>query len=348
VTHAIDHRALRGAIARALAPFALEPRHVGYVADTLVETSLDGIDTHGVRLLETYVAELAGGRAKPRPDMRVLGAMPALALLDADDALGVVAGNVAIELAMERARELGIAAVSVRNSNHFGAAGHYTQRAARAGLIALAFSNSDALVAPFGGTVAMNGTNPIAMAAPGVGDDTFALDMATSQVSYSKFKQYLAAERPLERGWAQDAEGADASESGAVETLQALGGYKGQGLGMLVQILAALLAGMPDDRTISHLYAPPYDAPRKIGHFFVCIDPRATGDADAFRARVSALNDAFRSSRASGADPVLVPGDKERAARAARLAHGIPLSADEWRFFRPYVTTHEQTLPLEA
>lgn len=349
MTHAVDHRRLRLAALRVLAPFALAPRHAAYVVDTLVETSLDGIDTHGIRLLETYLNELAGGRAKAHPELRVASSVPALARLDAGDALGVVAGNVAIELAMERARACGIAGVAVRDSNHFGAAGYYTQRAARAGLVALACSNSDALVAPCNGVDALNGTNPIAMAAPGLGDDTFALDMATSQVSYSKVKQVLASGCAPELGWAQDADGADAALGGAVATLQALGGYKGQGLGMMVQILAALLSGTPDDRTISHLYVAPYDAPRRIGHFLVCIDPAALGDPREFRARVSALNDAFRTSRATGAEPVIVPGDKERATRAARLEHGIPLSADEWRFFQPHVDAHhDQTLPVEA
>lgn len=320
----------------AVAPHGLAPAHVEYVVDTLLSTSLSGIDSHGLRLLPTYVEELRGGRSNPRPAFEVESGLPALAVLRADDALGVVAGNVAIEMAAERAREFGIAAVAVKDSNHFGAAGHYTARAAKLGMVAFAFSNSDALVSPENGTMALNGTNPLSMAAPGLDDDLFWLDMATSQISYSRVRECIDAGLPIPAGWAKDELGADASQTRRVHTLTPLGGYKGQGLGMMIQILSAIACGMPFDNVLSHLYVPPYDQPRKIGHFFICIDIRALGEPETFRRRVTQLLEAFRASPHDGT-PVIAPGDKERAIRAARLRDGIPLDAKEWAFFQSFV-----------
>jgi ureidoglycolate dehydrogenase (NAD+) len=135
-------------------------------------------------LLETYVMELQGGRCKANPQFKFSDTLPAAGLLDADDALGVVAGNEAMKLALSRAGTYGISAIAVSNSNHCGAAEYYATLGAEAGMIGLAFANSDALVAPFNGAVALNGTNPIGMAAPGVGDEMFSLDMSTSQISF--------------------------------------------------------------------------------------------------------------------------------------------------------------------
>jgi len=104
----------------------------------------------------------------------------------------------------------------------------------------------------------------------------------------------------------------------------------------MVQILSALLVAMPFDHELSQLYAPPYDTPRQIGHFFIAIDPTAFGAADAFRVRVSDLLAAFRASP-HGIEAVIVPGDKERAARHDRLAHGIPLDDAERRALEPYL-----------
>lgn len=334
--HRIPAPVLVQAMRRALAARDIDAMQVDDIVDTLISTSLDGIDTHGVRLLGTYLKELDGGRSKARPALQMQTRLPALTLLDADGALGVVAGNAAIRHAILRAREFGIAAVAVCNSNHFGAAGYYAGLAAAAGLVGLAFSNSDALVAPFNGARAMIGTNPLAMAAPGLDGDRFYLDMATSQVAYSRVMHYTAHRVALAPGWACNANGGDAAVSGEAAALLPLGGYKGQGLGMMVQILSALLVAMPFDHTLSPLYSPPYDAPRQIGHFFIAIDPAALGDVEAFRGRVTGLLDALRGSP-HATEPVIVPGDKERAARRERLALGIPLDDDELRVFAPYL-----------
>ncbi len=274
----------------------------------------------------------AGG-ARARPEMRWLGDARAARLLDAGNALGLVAGRVACTEAARLARENGVGAVSVRNSNHFGAGSVYTLWMARQGLLGFSFTNSDALVAPFGGLRPFFGTNPISMAAGGAGEDLFCADFATSQVSYSKVKHYRAQGLPLESGWALTSEGEDAASGGDVGALQPLGGHKGHCLGMMVEILCAVLGGMPLDHELSHLYVEPFDEPRRVSHFFLALDPAAFGAPEAFRGSLSRLMGLVREQPSRAEEPVISPGDLEEETAAARRAEGIPLQDDEAAFF---------------
>jgi len=327
-------------MSEALRRRGLSEEHTRYVVDGLLEASLRGVDTHGVRLFPTYLAELDGGRSRARPVLAWSGDRPAVRTLDAGGALGLVAGRVACGEAVRLAREHGVGAVSVRDSNHFGAASVYTLAMAREGALGLAFTNSDALVAPFHGVRPLFGTNPVSMAVRGLGEDLFCADLATSQVSYSKVKHYRSQGLPLEPGWAVAADGGDAAEAsetaqaaGEVAALKPLGGHKGHCLNMMVEILCALLAGMPLDHELSHLYVEPYDEPRRVGHFFLALDVAAFLAPESFRSSLSRLMGEVRQQPAVAGEQVVVPGDLETASAAARRASGIPLTDDEAAFF---------------
>ena len=317
---------LAAVMRRALAVRGLAEEHVAYVSEGLIEASLRGIDTHGVRLFETYLNELDGGRSLAKPSFTWLGDRPAAKTLDAGNALGLVAGRVACEEAVRLARVSGIGAVSVRRSNHFGAASVYTLAMARAGVLGLSFSNSDALVAPHFGRRPLFGTNPMSLAVQGEGEEMFCADFATSQVSYSRVKAYRAQGKPIEPGWA-------ITENEELLALKPLGGHKGHCLGMMVEILCALLAGMPFDHQLSHLYDPPYDEPRRVSHLFLALDLEAFGSASAFRQNLNDLLEQVRSEPAEEGEKVIVPGDLEKVSTTQRLAQGSPLSEGEWSFF---------------
>ncbi|MBE1162004.1 Ldh family oxidoreductase [Dyella acidiphila] len=324
-----DAAQVHAAMVALLMDLNVSEAHATDVADALVDASLRGIDTHGVRLIHSYIKELEGGRAQAKPNFRVTGSLPAAALFDGGDALGVVAGSAAMREAIRRARIAGIAAIAVSHSNHFGRADYFARMASAAGQIGLVFSNSDALVVPFGGATPLNGTNPLAMAAPGHDGDGFYLDMATSQTAYSRVLHALHHGLPVAPGLATNQQGQDLSQGGELGALQPLGGVKGQGLGMMIQILCALLSNMPFDVELSNLYREPYDTPRLISHFMVAIEISAFVDLDVFRSRLSELLTLFRESKASGAEPVRVPGDLEREAEAERRLDGIPLTAED-------------------
>ncbi len=206
----ISEEAARALSRIALTEAGVPAGHASDVADALVETSLRGIDTHGLRLLPQYLDEFGTGVARPQARIRVIKDRGAGLLIDADGALGVLAGLAAARTAAERARQFGVAAVGVRNSNHFGAASVYTRRLARDGLVGIAVTSAASRVAPYGGVEPLFGTNPISVAAggPDYGADEFALDMATSQVCFGEVKHRRAQQRPLDRGWVTDAGGA--------------------------------------------------------------------------------------------------------------------------------------------
>lgn len=325
-------RVLREALLRR----GLSGEHAGWVVDGLVETSLRGIDTHGIRLFPTYLAELDGGRSRARPEMtwaeREGGVGRAARLLDAGGALGLVAGRTACAEAVRLARRHGVGTVAVRNSNHFGAGSVYTLAMARQGVVGMSFTNSDALVAPFNGLRPLFGTNPVSMAVQGEGSDLFCADLATSQVSYSKVKHHRAHGLPLEPGWAVTAGGRDVAEAegdGEVSALKPLGGHKGQCLSMMVEILCVLVAGMPFDHELSHLYVEPFDEPRQVSHLFLALDAGAFQDPEEFRFRLTRLLRLVREQPAVDGERVIAPGDLESEETARRRAEGIPLTEEE-------------------
>jgi ureidoglycolate dehydrogenase (NAD+) len=301
------------------------------VADALVDTSLRGIDTHGLRLLPQYLDELATGVAKASARIRVIRDRGAGLLIDADGALGVLAGLAAARTAAERARQFGVAAVGVRNSNHFGAASVYTRQLARDGLIGIAVTSAASRVAPHGGIEPLFGTNPISVAAGSQNHsdaDEFALDMATSQVCFGEIKHRRAQHRPLDSGWVTDATGQPTTEPDEAYALSPLGGYKGQGLAMAVTLLAGVLTGAPLDWQLSQVGEGTPGQGRGVGHLVLALDPHAfTGQAEFTAGLAELLGTVRAATPADRSQPVLAPGDPQRAHHRERWGRGIPLDA---------------------
>jgi LDH2 family malate/lactate/ureidoglycolate dehydrogenase len=316
-------RALR--IARsALMSVGLQEHDARDVAEVLVETSLRGIDTHGLRLLQQYVDEVANGVATANPSITPSVDRGATVQLDAGGALGVIAGLAATRLVIERAPVHGVSVVGVRNSNHFGSASTYSRRIADAGLVGLVLTSAASRVAPFGGIDPLFGTNPISIAA-GQGELQFCLDMATSQVAYGQIKARGVACEPLEAGWATDEHGAPAFDGKTAFALSPLGGYKGQGLAMAVTLLGAVLTGGVLDWEMQQVGESPPGRSREVGHLLIGLDPAAFGGASTFAVNLAELICTTRSSRPARARPVLCPGDPEREAERLRRRNGIPL-----------------------
>ena len=303
------------------------------VAGILVETSLRGVDSHGLTLLPQYLDELARGVAKADPHITIVRETVSAVLFDADGALGIVAGLHAVEHLVRRAGQTGIAIAAVRNSNHFGAASVYTRRLAEAGLIGLAFSSAASRVAPFGGVHPLFGTNPLSVAA-GADEMQFCLDMATSQVSFGQLKLRAAEARPFDAGWANDVHGATAYELDDVHALAPLGGYKGQGLATAVTLLSAVLSAAPLDWELEHIGGSTPNVGRSVGHSFIAIDPTAFGPRDVFEHSLRRLLDALRSSKAAGGGRVVASGDPEHEHEHQRRHGGIPLGQRDAAFFR--------------
>lgn len=306
----------------------LSAGHADEVARALVSTSLRGVDTHGIRLLPTYVRELEGGRARARPSITVDRSRPGMAVVDGGGALGIVAGLEAARLAGQIARQQGVAWVAVHNSNHFGAASVYALELCRRGLVGIVLSNADALMVDPPGRAPVLGTNPLAVAMPTTGAP-FCLDMATSQVAWSRIAAEWKQHGRLPPGWAMDAEGRDCAEAGAGPPAMArpLGGYKGAGLALSIELLCTALIGARFGFDQTHLYGAPWDTPREVAHAIIAVDPGGGGAGEGFRRRVSALLEGYRARAKATPGPMIAPGDLETSCERRR-AQGIPVEPE--------------------
>ncbi|MGV6476332.1 Ldh family oxidoreductase [Azotobacter vinelandii] len=328
--------ALRELTAAVLAAWGMSAVAAEETAALIVETDLAGIDSHGVSMLPFYETLREAGGWVPDAEPRLVRESPCTALLDGGHGLGHRTAMQAMRLAADKAQGVGLGAVAVRNSNHFGAAGLYARAAAERGLIGLVASTTRSpMLVPTRARVPVLGTNPIAFAAPARRNRPFVLDMATTTVAANKVKVYDLQGKDIPPGWVVDEAGRPVTagerameylfrrpEGGltALGGVAELGSHKGYGLGMLAQILAGPLCGAA--------FGARREADEKpnIGHFFLALDPRAFRDADEFEDELDAIVDALHATPAADpALPVLVAGDPEAQTRETRLREGIPL-----------------------
>jgi LDH2 family malate/lactate/ureidoglycolate dehydrogenase len=287
-----------------------------------------GVDSHGVRLLDHYVTVLQGGRVNPRPHMRLASEFGAVATLDADDGHGALAGYTAMEHALDRAGRLGIGAVAIRNSSHFGPAGSFALAAAEQGCIGLVMCNSDSFVRLYEGAMRFHGTNPIACAVPVEGSRPWLLDMATSAITYNRIQLCRSLGEELPTGVASDAGGRNTRNAEQAEMLAPLGdafGFKGAGLAGLVEIFSAVLAGARLSFDILPMAGPDLSTPRGVGAFALALRPEALIGAETFQAGMRRYVDELRKSPAREGGAVLAPGDREWAEAERRASGGVPI-----------------------
>jgi LDH2 family malate/lactate/ureidoglycolate dehydrogenase len=321
---------LRTWVTQVLARSSVLPDEAALAADVLVSANLRGVDTHGVVRLPLNVRRVRSGAVNARPEVRVVQEGSAAALVDGDNGMGLVVGVWAMREAIRRAREQGTAAVSVRHSNHFGAAAYYAQMASAADMIGLSFTNTDPGMAPWGSTTPYLGTNPLAFAAPGGMEGGIVMDMATSQVSWGKVMLAARAGQKIPLGWATDREGRATED--ALEAMRGLmlplGGYKGYGLALMVEILSGVLSGSSFGPHVADDGAQPY-RPQDVGHFFMAIDVESFMPVEQFKARMNQLVDEIHACHAAEeASRIYVPGEIEMETAARRQREGIPLPND--------------------
>jgi LDH2 family malate/lactate/ureidoglycolate dehydrogenase len=301
------------------------------VADVLLVSDRRGIASHGTARLPNYVALVEAGVLEPaaRP-VRDAG-KPALARFDAGNGWGHHAGRVAVDWAIDAARELGAATAVVRNSNHYGIAGWYALRAAAAGLIGISLSNTSPLVAPTRARQPLIGTNPIAIAAPAGTFGSFCLDMATSTVPRGRIEVAARRGELLPMGWAIDQEGRpartpEAALAGALHPLggeESTAGYKGYGLSLAVDLLTGVLGGATFGPNIIGLFST--EAPSDLGQAYVVLDPAAIDEAGAFERRLESYFEQLISAPTApeAAGRVLIPGEPEAEADRVAADRGI-------------------------
>ena len=309
------------------------------LVEIMVACDARGIRSHGMYRLAPYLRRMNAGGIDPKARPEILKESGATALVDAHKASGYVASRFAMEKAIELAKRLGIGAVGVRNSNHFGAAGAYALQASQAGMIGIVTTNAAPCMAPWGSITQMLGNNPIAFAAPRQGGDPFVLDFALSQVAKGWVRLAFAARRPIPPGWAMDAQGQPTTDSDEAMKglLVPIGMYKGTGLSLAMDMLAGLLLGAPPSADLSHQES--LASAGQVGHFFLALDIARFIALDEFEAKVGALLDRVENAaRAVGVDRILLPGKIEAEKERAADRDGITLALETWNELRKEAT----------
>jgi len=326
-----------------LTAWGLPEADAATAAHVMTETDLKGIDSHGLGCLPQYDQLRRSGALNPSAQARTVRETASTARIDADRGLGHPVSVRGMGLAIEKALAHDVGVVTVFNSHHFGAAGHYAEMAAKRGLIGLVTCSTRTVsMVPTHGTEPVLGTNPIAFAAPAGRNPPVVLDMATTVAAINKVRVYARHGRSLPEGWVVDAEGRTVTDAAAALRIileepagglnpmgatRDLGGHKGYGLGLMVHILGGVLSG--GSFSPVRLLDPNPAKPDNIGHFFLALNPEAFRPMEDFAADLDTVIDTLKAVRPAEAEqPVLVAGDPERTSHARRSREGIPVLPD--------------------
>jgi LDH2 family malate/lactate/ureidoglycolate dehydrogenase len=318
--------ALRGYVRAVAAKLGLPDDHGGVLADTLVEADLRGVHTHGVNALTGYARRVQGGGANARPNVRIVRDGPAFAVVDGDAGLGQVVAHFAMSQAIARAEESGVGAVAAGNSSHFGAAAFYAAMALEHDMIGFATTSAGNRIAPIGGKTPVVGNNPLAWAIPAGREMPILLDMAQSVVAAGKLGMAQRKGERIPIGWALDKDGrpTDDPVAGAAGLLVPIGGPKGLGLAIVMDVLSGALSGAFFGRELAKTHQP--DKASGIGHFFMAIDVGQFEEIARFKERVDRMiRDIHESEPAEPGTRLFLPGEIEWLAKRERVERGVPL-----------------------
>ena len=282
------------------------------LAEVLCAADAQGVHSHGIVRLEEYVPALQSGAWRPTADWTTVRETPTTAVLDGGSGVGPLLARRAMELCIAKAEGAGVAVVTLRNGGHFGRAGYYAEMAARQGLIGLAMTNASPCIAPWGGRERVLGNNPLAIAVPRADHPPIVLDMALSVVAQGRIRLARDRGEALPEGWGLDPEGRPTREPAQVlkGSLLPVGGYKGYGLALMVDLLTGVLAGGAFGREVTSARDL---RTQNISHTFIAVRVAHFREPQAFLGDVERLVQMVRSSAlAPGHREILLPGEPEQ------------------------------------
>jgi ureidoglycolate dehydrogenase (NAD+) len=295
------------------------------VAETLVAANLRGVDSHGVVRLPHYATRLRNGTIKAKPNIKVERTGASTAMVEGDAGMGQLVAVRAMNEAIALARESGVGAVGAKNSSHCGAMAWFVEQAARAGMIGIAMTHTDAIMVPIGMKQYFLGSNPLAFGAPGGDGPPVVIDMSTTNAAWGKVIVARQEGKTIPPDWGVDAQGKPTTDPNAVTGLAPMAGPKGYALATIIEILCAHLTGVPFGTHVVRMYGD-LDKPRNLGHFMLALDIARFTDPKRFQAQIDLfLADVHAQEPADPARPPLAPGEPERLTAEKRKAGGIPL-----------------------
>lgn len=300
-------------VIQSLEKAGLDERQASIVADCLVTADEWGVTSHGVRILPSHLDRLCRGAYNTKPTFRILKETPAFAVVDGDNSFGPVSAAFCMEMAIKKAKGVGIFQVFSHNNNTPGPAFYYPLKACNGNMIGVFFCNSPAQMAPFGGKEKMLGTNPFAAAIPVPGADPLIIDMATSVVAKSKFKEYKEAGKQLPDGWALDKNGQPTNDpdKGMEGFILPMAGFKGYGISLLIDILAGLLSGSAFLNNVGRFYSENTNS-MNIGFTCIAINPYLVF-GDNYDKAINEYIETLRNSERAEGKSIVLPGDDRLA-----------------------------------
>jgi LDH2 family malate/lactate/ureidoglycolate dehydrogenase len=321
--------ALRSLTTRLGVAAGVRPGDAEIFARIVVDADLHGVSTHGVSRLSIYLERINRELIDPRAEIAVARNAGCVLALDASNGMGQIQAVKALDMLLPLARQHGVAAATIRNSQHFGALSYYCNRAAEEGMILLAMTNCEPAMSPAGGYEAFFGTNPVAASFPTGKSFHVQIDLSTSIVARGNIIAANKKKEPIPEGWALDRDGqptTDAQEA-LLGTVLTMAGHKGYALALMVEAFSGVLSGAAIGDSIGSMYKN-LDRKQDVGHFFCLFNIAAFLDLDEFKRRMDETIDRLKSGKKRpGVEEILVPG--ERSSRCAAMNSVIGVSVTE-------------------
>ncbi|MGC2299444.1 MAG: Ldh family oxidoreductase [Acidobacteriaceae bacterium] len=321
---------LEDLVARLAAGMGVPAADATLFASALVDADLHGVSTHGVSRLNIYMKRMELGLIEPAAPLTVDREAGTILALNAGNGLGQVQARKALDRLVPLSRQIGVAAATIRGSQHFGALSWYCNYAAERELVLLAMTNCEPAMSPEGGYEAFFGTNPIAASFPTGKGFPVKIDLATSNVARGNIIAAQKENRPIPLGWALDRAGepTTSADEALLGTVLTMAGHKGYALALMVEIFSGVLSGAAIASDVGSMHKH-LDRPQNVGHFFCLFDVRAFLDYSEYLRRIDETIDRIKaSSKRPGVEEIFVPG--ERSARIAQrnLVEGVPVSSE--------------------
>ncbi len=316
------------------------PEDAGIFADALVDAEMQGTSTHGLSRLNIYLQRIQKGLIAPDAKLTVDRQVGSILSVDAGNGLGQVQARKVLDLLLPLAEKNGVAAATIRNSQHFGALSYYCNLAAERGFILLAMTGCEPAMAPEGGFQAFFGTNPIAASFPTGKGFNVKIDLSTSTIARGNIIAAQKKKAPIPLGWALDRNGeptTDAQEA-LLGTVLTMAGHKGYALALMVEIFSSVLSGAAVGPQIGSMYKD-LDRKQDVGHFFCLLNIAAFMDFQEFIARIDSTIDSIKAGKKRpGVEEILIPGERSAKNARANDAQGIALSTETWDELQQWCT----------
>ena len=325
----ISQKKLSALTIRAFPNVGFNETDADMVAKTLVTTDHMGISTHGVLRIEQYLKRVRAGVVQAQPQIEVFDKAPSLAIIDGGAGQGQIVANRALEIAIIKAKKTGIGFISIGNSNHFGATAPYGLTATSSGVILIFGTSASPSMAPFGGHELLLGNTPIGFSVPRKGEVPFTPDMALSVAARRKMLELRDAGKPMPFGWALDTEGQPTTDpqAGLNGIIQFIGGHKGYGIALAVDILGGLLSGGRLLNNVGDMWSE--KEPQGVNHISLTLNPAAILGSKIYYERMENFCSKLKASEPfENSGEVLLPGELEHRTTETRRHDGIPLASE--------------------